>query len=1004
MPIACVYCGAAHDRADQVRACWQRQGSPDEPAASAPPPERAAVVRAPAAPAAPEPVPVVATGPPARWAGPPELARHLVAPPGLAVPAPWDGVEEIALHESDLTAPHAVLDALTSARAAGRRFLVRTRLAERDVPSDVDVRPLHLVGAHARLVLDELRHAVWRGAVVVATDGSARFPPVDIAVAGGARPVTDGTADVELPGVGPCWIDAGDLRHRDPVGGVPVIPLVSLEHGGRRPLGPNTPSAELAPDQLAAVAAVSARARIIAPAGSGKTRVLTERARHLVRGWRLPPAAITLVAYNKRAQLEVQERLADVPGVHARTLNALALAIVTGAPPFAPTERTWRTIDERDVRRVLERFVQSPRRRNVDPLAPWLDALSAARLGLRHPDEVEAAYGGDVDGFAQVLPRYEEALDTAGQLDFDGQIVTAIRLLLADPATRAAAQRACRILLVDEFQDLTPAHILLVRLLAGPGTEIFGVGDDDQTIYGYNGADPSWLVDFERLVPGAADHPLEVNYRCPADVVAAADRLLRRNRRRVPKTIRAAKADRSGMEAVAVADPLAATIAAVRAALDAGAPAADVAVLGRVNAVLVPVQVALRAAGIPTTHVAGPEFLARTSVRAAVAWVRLASAPGAFAAQDLAEALRRPSRSLHPRVAEWVAEQSSLDALERLAARLDSERDAERVRAFATDLARVRRTAARGTTAQVLRLLTDDLGLAGTVASLDANRRGMNQTSQSDDLLALSHLATLHADPASFPSWLASELDRRADPSGVTVATVHRVKGQEWPHVVVHLADADQFPHRLADDVEEERRVFHVAITRTSDRVTVVSTDERASPFVRESATEPSEDPVRREPAVREPAPVRRVAERPAGALAADGVVAGTGIGLVDQGRTWVIDVVDDEGARAVCGGATRRFAWGTKVVTTGRQRGALVRPADGTPPAAPAVFDELRTLRDRLRGTKPAYTVFDDATLERIALALPGDLAALARVKGVGPMKLDQYGDQVLGVVAEHG
>ena len=145
-------------------------------------------------------------------------------------------------------------------------------------------------------------------------------------------------------------------------------------------------------------------------------------------------------------------------------------------------------------------------------------------------------------------PLYRAALDRQGVVDFDDQIRRAIDVLLTQPAARRAAQRACRVLLVDEFQDLTPAHLLLVRLLAGRGGSVFGVGDDDQTIYGYNGADPAWLIDFATWFPGAGDHPLEVNYRCPGGVVEIADRLLRHNRRRVPKVIRAASTDAVGLD------------------------------------------------------------------------------------------------------------------------------------------------------------------------------------------------------------------------------------------------------------------------------------------------------------------------------------------------------------------------------------------------------------------------------------------------------------------------
>ena len=265
---------------------------------------------------------------------------------------------------------------------------------------------------------------------------------------------------------------------------------------------PNLSDAALAPDQLAAVTHPGGPARIIAPAGSGKTRVLTERARHLLDVWRLPASAVSLVAFNKRAQEEMVERTSDLPALQVRTLNAISLAIVNGRPPFAPQPRSWRTIDEPDVRRILQRFVTVPRRRNTDPLAPWIDALSLVRLGLVDPVEVELRYGGDVDGLGEVYPQYVAALEREGLVDFDGQISRAIQVLLTQPAARRIAQRAGRVLLVDEFQDLTPAHLLLVRLLAAPGGAVFGVGDDDQTIYGYNGADPGLVDRLHPLVPG----------------------------------------------------------------------------------------------------------------------------------------------------------------------------------------------------------------------------------------------------------------------------------------------------------------------------------------------------------------------------------------------------------------------------------------------------------------------------------------------------------------------
>ena len=123
------------------------------------------------------------------------------------------------------------------------------------------------------------------------------------------------------------------------------------------------------------------------------------------------------------------------------------------------------------------------------------------RLGLRHPTRVEADYDGDVSGLTEVWPRFRAALEREGSVDFDDQVYRALEVLVSQPEARYAAQRASRMLLVDEFQDLTPAHLLLVRLLSAPAGNVFGVGDDDQTIYGYNGADPTSLIDFAELVP-----------------------------------------------------------------------------------------------------------------------------------------------------------------------------------------------------------------------------------------------------------------------------------------------------------------------------------------------------------------------------------------------------------------------------------------------------------------------------------------------------------------------
>jgi DNA helicase-2/ATP-dependent DNA helicase PcrA len=985
MAISCAYCGGEHDRPTEVRDCWVVNGEREvavdvdpagsdaidfgvptstpvtAPKDSVPPfssPTRTGSTTGSTRPAAaptltprraPAPVSDISRGAAPAGPGPDCLGRWALVDADAAPPPPWSGVDRVRVDAASVRDPGQLVVALRAAAASAARIVVEVdasfdefdqRLGVARTPQLMTQAEPYDVGPRFEFVGDELHHLLWSNTIDFRGD-IATWDALDRAVALGLTPTNAGEAgDVVLPDGEPVWLDGGPVRHLEPTDGVSVMHVVTLEH--RQPGVPltNSSTADLAPDQLAAVTHRGGAARIIAPAGSGKTRVLTERARHLLVNWNVPASAVTLVAFNKRAQEEMRERTSELPDLHVRTLNSIALAIVNGTAPFAPQPTRWRTIDEIEVRRVIGDLVSFPKRRNADPVAPWIEALSLVRLGLVAPTEVEARYGGDVDGFAAFWPSYRATLERRKIVDFDDQIYRALMVLLSDPVARRAAQRASRMLLVDEFQDLTPAHLLLVRLLAAPGGAVFGVGDDDQTIYGYNGADPSWLIDFGELFPSAGSHPLEVNYRCPAGVVDIADRLLRHNRRRVAKTIRAASGDSGGWSVATSADPVAATTDAVRRALASGAAPREVAVLTRVNAVLAPVQVALAAEGIPISGGVGTEFADRTSVRAVLSWLRLAltGERGRFLPADLVEALRRPSRSFHPRITSWISEQGSVVDLYKLAGRLNNERDADRLMEFAADLQALQKLVASGApTSDVVLSLIDDIGLAGSVAGLDATRRGMNRSAQGDDLTAIRHLAALHDDVGSFEEWLRSRLAVSRSSDGVVLATVHRVKGQEWPHVVVHHVDAEQYPHRLAEDVEEERRLFHVAFTRASVHATIVP-GPSPSPFVDELTIEPSSERVVSSHRT-EPVPVRSTSAKKADPLAG----------------------LDAD--------ATRRF-------------------------------EHLKQLRTQLAAGKPAYVVFDNKTLAAIARTAPTTKQELSRISGVGPAKLDKYGDAFIELI----
>lgn len=472
----------------------------------------------------------------ASFPGPELLGRNVVVDAGAATPAGFEGARRLRIDERVLDEPGATAAILRHRWLRRRRTVIElavdneaarapesTQAAPYTLPRDhsFDREALHFLTWANSYDLRGGEPRWWHGVLAERRTAARRSDQADLVLPDGRLAFVDGGPRGPLP---------GSLDGFAPDGAGPVlVHRESIGLGRLTVAGTAAPDEPLAPDQLAAVTHAVGPARVIAPAGSGKTRVLTARLRHLLRDRGVEPELVTALAYNARAATELRERTQDLDA-SIRTLHSLALRICT-------LEERRRVITERDVRRLLDRLVRTARVPNQDPFQPYLDALAEVRLALRDPAEVEAERG-DVDGFAEVFDRYRQLLADEQLLDFDEQIYRAIELLLRRPDLRATVQRWGTHLLVDEFQDLTPAFLLLVRLVAGPSLQVFAVGDDDQTIYSYAGATPEHLTAFDRWFPGATHHALEVNYRCPPAVVDGAVRLLAHNRDRVPKSIR----------------------------------------------------------------------------------------------------------------------------------------------------------------------------------------------------------------------------------------------------------------------------------------------------------------------------------------------------------------------------------------------------------------------------------------------------------------------------------
>ncbi len=981
------------------------------------------------------------------YPGPPALGRGVVVAPGQPAPegTPADA-PRFVLDDDAVATPSPLVTRLHLAWV--RREPVVVELAADNAalrrPETTDVEPYRLPHGFT-FDRDRLHFLVWANNYD-ARSGQPIWWHGELARRRGGTPTP--AADVDLDGTA-AWADGGPRGPVPALADDPCVATTALVHresialGRPRLLGTAASSDDLAPDQSAAVGHATGPARIIAPAGSGKTRVLTARMRHLLADRGYEPQLVTAVAYNTRAAGEMRHRLGGLAGGpggarNVRTFHSLGKRI-------CDLEGRRDLIDEGQQRSILDRLVRTARIPNTDPFQAYLDALALVRLGLVDP--LSAGLAFEIDDFDDTFDSYRRELDRRNLIDFDEMIYRACILLLTRPDIRDQAATLATHLLVDEFQDLTPAFHLLTRLVAGPPLQVFGVGDDDQVIYGYAGADPDYLIDFAADFPGAGDHPLEVNYRCPPGVVDQVSTLLVHNRRRVDKQIRSGRtavigggpgdAAVHGVEAGAMA---ARTVAIIGDHLGSGAEPTDVAVLARVNATLLPVQVSLAIEGIPHTKVLDVGVLNRTGIRTALAYLRLGLDPERMQRNDVFETINRPARKVKSAVSDHLrGRRFSMNQLRQVTEVLTATHG-QRWDDYLDDLQALTDAINEGAdTARCLHVIRTRVGLGEAMDTLDASRSRPEGSSHGDDLDALAQLALLQPDPAAFGPWLHDQLALPGDDDGVTLSTVHRVKGMEWDHVVVYAATDGLMPHRLAEDVEEERRVFHVAVTRCRESVAIVGDRTALSPFVAElSRSAPARDasdddgPDRVTPRVVD----GRVEAVPGVVITAPGGVevvvtgvertpTGQRVAVAVDGATAhlpldaTIQVGDDHAMLVRPAPATARRS-GSSGRGTGPDDGATVsrldsyrqrrqdrlagagptadEPAELTPEAEER-FQALRSWRtDQARDQgMPPYIIFNDRTLKAIAAAAPTSPAELARCHGVGATKLDRYGDDVL-------
>ncbi len=611
----------------------------------------------------------------------------------------------------------------------------------------------------------------------------------------------------------------------------------------------------LNPGQREAVFHDDGAALVLAGAGSGKTRVLTTRIARLIGTQNVAPHEILAVTFTNKAAGEMRERIAKLlghepKGMWCGTFHSLGARMLRGVAPLVGREQNFTIYDEDDtlgaIKRVMEKRKLSPTQ-----FAPKaiISAISSAKNALVSPNEyARVARDTFTSAVAGVYSDLEVALQQTNAVTFDDLLVLPVRALETDQGLREHYQRRFRYVLVDEYQDTNAAQYRFVQLIGGGYGNVMVVGDDDQSIYGWRGADIRNILDFERDFPGARVVRLEENYRSTPNVLALANAVIEENTERRGKTLRATRPAGEPVTLIETlderdeADFIAETIVTRLASSDLARR--DCAVLYRTNAQSRAIEDAFRRRSIPYRLVGAVRFYDRREIRDLMAYLKLVANP----ADD--EAFRRavnvPKRGLGDATIALLVEKATQEGkpLLEVASRLDviaSLRPAARgaIDEFVTLVHRLRAAAVDAAVDELLRDLVQAIRYADHLRA--EGPEGQERIENVREMIAGAaevvadeggEVGLTPLDHFLQSSTLVAGIDK-LDPNAdaVVCMTMHNAKGLEFPLVFVCGLEDGLFPlARASEDpsqLEEERRLFYVGITRAEEKLYLTCAEQR---------------------------------------------------------------------------------------------------------------------------------------------------------------------------------
>jgi DNA helicase-2/ATP-dependent DNA helicase PcrA len=613
---------------------------------------------------------------------------------------------------------------------------------------------------------------------------------------------------------------------------------------------PETYLQDLNPAQQQAVLHTEGPLLVVAGAGSGKTRVLTHRVVHLISAIGVQPNEVLAITFTNKAAGEMRSRLEDLlPDIARRiwilTFHAACGRILRREAPRLGYRTNFTIYDQADqvrlVKQVLEELERDPKR---FPAKGIHERISSAKNQLVGPDE----YRQRVDSFydqtvADAYDLYQRRLFAANAVDFDDLLMLTVEVLERFPEAKERWQKAFRYVLVDEYQDTNHAQYRLLQLLAEKHRNVAVVGDPDQSIYAFRGADIRNILEFERDFGDTTVIPLEQNYRSTNTILRAANAVISHNTERKPKNLWSDLGDGEPVRVLEVEDEHAEArfvASEIAGLVDEGVNGSEIAVFYRTNAQSRVLEDILVRQEIPYQVIGGPRFYERAEVKDLIAYLQAIDNP--YDAVSLQRIANRPRRGIGDASLARLQTYADAHGLSLWEATEFPEEaglgpaQARAVNGF--------RTLMHSLQAGALELAVDELvertlDRSGYLAALEAERtiEALGRIENLQELVGVAQEYQATAPEPNLSTFLQeislfSDQDALRDQQSlVTLMTLHNAKGLEFNAVFMIGMEEGVFPHSRSieeNSLEEERRLAYVGMTRARERLTLTHASARA--------------------------------------------------------------------------------------------------------------------------------------------------------------------------------